>query len=122
MYTIDEIEELARRAKLKSLGKTLFFLLIALAFLGFCAYEVIKNLGADDQPRFILIYGAGMLVLVYVAFSVPDKKYKDTKKRLEDENAEEERVQREEHDRRMEEMMRKMWAQADKDRMQPSKK
>ena len=44
MYTIDEIEELARRAKLKSLGKTLFFLLIALAFLGVLWILVLRML------------------------------------------------------------------------------
>ena len=101
MYTLDEIEELAKEARISSLKKCLVFLLIVLAILGTLYYFVLSSTPTKERMPLILIGSICSLGLVFVVFSVPEKKYKDTKKRLEAENEEE-------HRRKMEEMLAKL--------------
>lgn len=101
MYTLDEIEELAKEARISSLKKCLVFLLIVLAILGTLYYFVLSSTPTKERMPLILTGSICSLGLVFVVFSVPEKKYKDTKKRLEAENEEE-------HRRKMEEMLAKL--------------
>lgn len=101
MYTLDEIEEKAKRARISSLKKCLVFLLVVFAILGTLYYKVLSATPTKERMPLILIGSISSLVIIFSTFSIPDKKYKDTKKRLEAENEEE-------HRRKMEEMLAKL--------------
>lgn len=103
MYTLDEIEEIAKKARNTSLKKCLVFLLIVFAIMGTMYYYALSVIPQNEQTQLILIGVVSSLVVIVSTFTIPNKKYKDTKKRLEAENEEE-------HRRKIEEALAKLSA------------
>ena len=109
MYTLEEIEEEAKATKWKVWRWSVLAGLALLAlFILVLLPAMVDSYNPYGNNFFYYFEMICMLIATIGIFSLPEIAYKRKKKQMTDENAEEERIQREEHYRKLEELVEKI--------------
>ena len=108
MYTQEEIHEEARSAQLRTIPWMLLIGILVIAVFYFYTQMEFSHYNPYNQHTMYYIMVCVMFVVVIFTCALPGIAYNNKKKQLEAENAEEERMKREEHYKKMEDMLKRM--------------
>lgn len=115
MYTLEEIEQEAKAYKLKYWRWCFVISLLLAAFFIFLLMPaMIDSYKPHGDNFFVYASIISVIVVIILIMILPERAYNYMKKQLEEENASEENQKREDHYKRMEELLEKLSEQREK--------
>ncbi len=96
MFTLNEIEEIARDARRRAKWKSGALLLVDTLAMTYAVYYIYDNIAPGNREAPLLLVFVATCMLIYFTLSLPRMRYKATKRRLRKANTDEEMRRREE--------------------------